>query len=209
MIARNDFLSIYGLYLFDPSIFDLFLVPSGMNKDDVVDNLVIELAELEVLYPDPNFMKKAIGAWSRKQLPAWEKLFATEHFDYNPIWNKDGVIVEEFEEERENSNSSSRSGNNVTSTNGGSESLVSAYNENGYHPSDKTIVGNEDNNVYAEDAKGSGNEKVSHKNTRTETGNIGVTTTQKMIEEEREVDKFLTTNYIINEFKNRFCLLIY
>lgn len=40
-------------------------------------------------------------------------------------------------------------------------------------------------------------------------GNIGVTTTQKMIEEERKVSRFDMNDVIIQEFKNTFCLLIY
>lgn len=40
-------------------------------------------------------------------------------------------------------------------------------------------------------------------------GNIGVTTTQKMIKEQREVVKFNLSDYIIDEFKRRFCLMIY
>lgn len=40
-------------------------------------------------------------------------------------------------------------------------------------------------------------------------GNIGVTTTQQMIKEQREVVKFNLSDYIIDEFKRRFCLLIY
>lgn len=40
-------------------------------------------------------------------------------------------------------------------------------------------------------------------------GNIGVTTTQKMIEEERRVSEFDLEHVIIQEFKKEFCLLIY
>ena len=40
-------------------------------------------------------------------------------------------------------------------------------------------------------------------------GNIGVTTSQKMIEEERRVSEFNIADYIIDSFKKRFCLLIY
>lgn len=40
-------------------------------------------------------------------------------------------------------------------------------------------------------------------------GNIGVTTTQQMINEQREVVKFNLSDYIIDEFKRRFCLMIY
>lgn len=44
---------------------------------------------------------------------------------------------------------------------------------------------------------------------RRETGNIGVTTTQQMIKEEREVDQFNIYDYIVQSFKRRFCLLVY
>lgn len=40
-------------------------------------------------------------------------------------------------------------------------------------------------------------------------GNIGVTTTQQMIDEERRVVQFNIIDHIIDDFKRRFCLLIY
>lgn len=40
-------------------------------------------------------------------------------------------------------------------------------------------------------------------------GNIGVTTTQQLINEQREVDKFNLYDIITNEFKMRFCILVY
>ena len=41
-------------------------------------------------------------------------------------------------------------------------------------------------------------------------GNIGVTTSQQMLEQELEVaPKLNITNYIVDSFKKRFCLLVY
>ena len=40
-------------------------------------------------------------------------------------------------------------------------------------------------------------------------GNIGVTTTQKLIREQRQVVEFNISDYIIESFIKRFCLLIY
>lgn len=45
--------------------------------------------------------------------------------------------------------------------------------------------------------------------TRIEQGNIGITTTQQMINEEREVDKFNLMDYIIKEFTHEFCIMCY
>ena len=40
-------------------------------------------------------------------------------------------------------------------------------------------------------------------------GNIGITTTQKLIREQREIDLFNIYDIIIEEFKMRFCILVY
>jgi hypothetical protein len=81
-------MSILTLYNYDNSIFDNFLLPEGVVKDDVVNNLLMELAELELIYGSPSMMKTAIGFWSKKELPVWTKLAATTKFEYNPIWNQ-------------------------------------------------------------------------------------------------------------------------
>lgn len=52
---------------------------------------------------------------------------------------------------------------------------------------------------------------IDHNNKREfyKRGNQGVTTTQQMIREEQGLAKFNIDDYIINEFKKRFCILIY
>ena len=40
-------------------------------------------------------------------------------------------------------------------------------------------------------------------------GNIGVTTTQKLIKEQRQIDLFNLYDIILDEFKMRFCILVY
>ena len=87
-------LSIMGMYDYDNTILDLMQIPEGINKDTLKENLLMEAAELELLYSNFGFLKQAIGSWSRKQLPVWEELLATTQYEYNPIWNKDGTITE-------------------------------------------------------------------------------------------------------------------
>lgn len=40
-------------------------------------------------------------------------------------------------------------------------------------------------------------------------GNIGVTTTQQMIEQERNISEFNIYDYIVRSFKRRFCIMLY
>lgn len=65
------------------------------------------------------------------------------------------------------------------------------------------------NNVLSETGNNTETEDVTNTDTIRRTGNIGTTTTQSMILEERNVDQFSTIKYIVNSFKKRFCLLVY
>ena len=87
-------LDLLGLYNYHPSLFDEFDIPEQLDKTVLTENLLMESAEMEVIYPDADFMQMAIGSWSRKMLHVWEELYATTQYEYNPIWNKDGTIKE-------------------------------------------------------------------------------------------------------------------
>ena len=52
-------MSVLGLYNYDDSIFDSMAFPELMTeteKTDTINNIILECAELEVLYTDPAFM---------------------------------------------------------------------------------------------------------------------------------------------------------
>lgn len=66
--------------------------------------------------------------------------------------------------------------------------------------------GSETNNVSRETSDSNTGETTHEQR---ETGNIGVTMTQQMIIAEREIAMFNIIDFIINDFKERFCLRIY
>ena len=86
-MGRAANLSPLGLYHWDQTIFDLMQIPSALNRDTLIDNLLAETAELEVLYPNPVVFKNLVGVWSAKQLDIWNRLYATTQYEYNPIEN--------------------------------------------------------------------------------------------------------------------------
>lgn len=218
-------LSILGLYQYSPDVFDLFKLPVGVSLDSVRDNILMELAELELIYPSGAFMKTAIGIWSEKQLPVWEKLYATTELEYNPIHNYDRT--EEWTEQetgnRNESRTQSQESNGESSgtvQNSGADTVkndVSAFNETAYTPKEMqtttlgTVNTSSGTAKQKTDITDDTDENSSRNNTRTGRtfGNIGVTTTQQMIEAERNVVKFNIVDYIVEDFKQRFCLLIY
>lgn len=86
-MGRAVNLSPLGLYNWDSSIFDLMQIPEALNKENLIQNLLAETAELEVLYPNPVVFKNLVGIWSVKQLDIWNRLYATTQYEYNPIEN--------------------------------------------------------------------------------------------------------------------------
>ncbi len=206
----NITMSVMGLYNYDNTLFSTMQVPEGVDRDNIlVPNLLAELAELEVLYTDPEIMKTLINVWSRKQLPVWEKLQATVNLEYNPIYNKDGYYEETENTERENSNSTTDNISATVTDAGTNLNQVSAFNSNTFENREKDSLNNSRTESQTNTGTSSGTESGEVTRSRHEYGNIGVTTTQQMINEEREVVKFNMVNYIIEDFKQRFCILVY
>lgn len=220
-------LSLLGLYKYRPQVLDELALPEALEKDrdQIMGNLLMETAELEILFPDPDFLKEAIGVWSRKQVPVWTELYETTQYEYNPIWNKDGTVTEletrdlkgtadrDHLETRDLAGTSS--GETVAS--GTDKSYVFGYNsdtaaqdreatsESGTTDSvESTSTG-----TVRHDENEATTDTGTIKHERIEQGNIGVTTTQAMIREQRDVVKFNIFDVIIQDFKQRFCILVY
>ena len=71
---RGEWLSLLGLYRYDPSILDELVLPDAVDRSDLIDNLLVETAELEIIYPEPEIMRQIIGSWSRARLAVWNRV---------------------------------------------------------------------------------------------------------------------------------------
>ena len=117
----------------------------------------------------------------------WEKLYATLHFDYNPIWNVDGTesrnITRRLNQDKNETTNTNRE-TNVVSDN--TNNSTYGFNSPDPVPSGKTEHTGKQNETEGNNfiATNVNNETVT--DTFTRGGNIGVTTTQKMISEERD-----------------------
>lgn len=95
-------------------------LPAGVDKDDLVSNILLRGGEFEVLYSDPVFMQAAIGPWLRKWQRTIEKWVTALSIKYDPLYNYDRT--EEWTDDRVDSRIHSR-------TNDSSESLDRIMNE--------------------------------------------------------------------------------
>ena len=209
------FLSIMGMYEYDPSVFDGLDAPSYtdpdtqelivVDKDKLVQNILMECAELEIVYPSFDTMKLAIGVWSASEFYTWTKLFASTLYKYNPIWNVDANV--------EHTNRVAGSDNrSIIHYNTISPNTTDTHSVQGFNETDWAAAEKDDHTGSVSD-NGNVTDNASDDHTTTfkerRTGNIGVTTTQKMLQEERELAEFSIINYITMSFKKRFCLMIY
>lgn len=208
-----------------------------LNTDALLTELLAQSGELEFIYPNPDIARKIIAAWALINAERWQRLYNTMWFSYNPIWNKDGTTTRTETETRNLSATdkgtvtnigSGKETRNLTTTdtpsiNTTETEKVAGYNSNDFVNSNQklTETGGENSRLDTGTVENSANANSNSTNTKTdtgtitrtysdrETGNIGVTETQTMIQDERAVVNFNMTQIIINDFISRFCLLVY
>lgn len=230
-------LSILGLFNHNPDIFDDMEIPTAADITDDADkvsdpfipdksNLIayicMQYAELEVVYADPVIMKQMIKIWSEVHNPTWCALYNTLLYAYNPIWNKDGLYTEtrnlhgtDYRTAGLTETDNYTVTGMATTHTGSVTHNVTGFDTNSLQPESSDVPNTTDSTSGSTtNTKGtSGTDKHDTSDTgtvtRRETGNIGVTTTQKMIEEQRELVRFNLYETIAEDFKEQFCVMIY
>lgn len=190
------------IYNFDPSIFDGVEFPSNISVQDFVDSLLMQCGEMPVLYSSPPLLKSLIQVWSNISQYSWNRLAATLTAEYNPIENYDRM-----EEWQDNSINNSRYTNSTNNTsNGSTKEQVYGYN-NLQTPADNSASTSASTSADTSDS--AGNTTITGSRKGRAHGNIGVTTTQEMLESERRVAMFNFYDAVIRDFQKRFLIWVY
>ena len=223
-------LSVAGLYNYDNTVLDPIInsMPVDSIKDALRDMLLAECAELEVIYPTPSVFKSILSAWCVYRKKMWLDMWNTTNLDYNPINNYDRTETETIKTDRTGTANTSGSNTNthsestgVTGQNGTVTRTENRYGFNsttvdvpvgkvtetpGTYTSSETISS-------SDNATNKGNSSIDENESITRSlrnyGNIGVTTTQEMIQQQRDIIQFDFIENVVNEFKAKFCLMVY
>ena len=168
---------------------DLFYqlqLPAGVSKQTLIGNIVMKGGEFPVIWANPNFVQRMIGIWSRKMKPTFDRWVKTLAIDYEPLYNYD-----RFEEYQDTET-------NEASASGTTTRAVTGYDSNTLQTNDQTT-----------DSSGADNERnLEHKAHLY--GNIGVTTSQQMLEAEMDVSRrFNIYDLMAEEFLNEFCVRVW
>ena len=227
-------LSILGLYTINPNLFNDLELPNSVESDTLTWKILEETAEMEALYPDPDYMQQSIQRWSRSRIESWNRIAETLNTEYNPIWNKDANISETRiygQQERSSvygqQQNTTAYGARSTTQNIGARSAdnteqVTGFNSETLETSTKTTATQAAATDSASEVAhtdtltaGSHTDTLTDKThtdtiTHTEQGNIGVTTSQQMIEAEMKLrEQYNIYEIIAAEFKAKFCLMVY
>lgn len=180
-------ISIVAVYNYDNTVFDELELPDDADRETIIEKIMIDNAELSLVYTDPDTVKQLIGNWSKIHSDNWSRILEALEAEYSPIENYDRY--EDFTD----------TGSSSTQQSTGTTRKVAGWNN------DSSLTPSE-----GVDSSGSGsasntNHRIGHLH-----GNIGVTTAQQMISEEVKLRSSVTLAEVISKsFKNNFCIQIY
>ena len=226
---------------YNNDLFGLLNLPPGIDKDTLVNNIMLRGGEFEVVYSNPDFYKSAIGLWSNKHYRTFEKWINALNIEYNPLENYDrmeewsdsgsrtntGTVSDSGSRTNTGTQSTETTGNDNFTGSGNSTSSdeISAYNSNSFQ-NDKKNTTNSSNSSETNTTTNStrtDNLSESNSNTRTDNlsektnsdrkgrahGNIGVTTSQQMLQSELDIAKWNIYEKITDLFLSEFCIMVY
>lgn len=211
------------------SVFDSMVLPEGIEREVLIGSIILRCQEFELLYSDPDFLIPAVGVWSRKNYRTFDKWVKALDIEYDPLYNYDRT--EEYTDthtgssNRTGSFNTSGSGsntltNNLTDTN--ADTLThseKAYNDTNYVGTTQdqsngsiTRTGTA-SNALSNSNQGSDSDQSSDSYTNVHKarlfGNIGVTTSQQMLQSELDIARWNLYEHIADLFCNEFCIMVY
>lgn len=214
-------LNLIALYNYDNTLLDDLEIPSGLDRNACIDLLLTETAGFNMIYPDPAMFKQRLDTWNTRRMPIWLKLWETTQYEYDPIANYDRTETHTETISHTGTDSTQRTDQTthtgtVSNQNSATDTTKkTGYNSDTLQTTEQTeYSGNStDTNNLTDSSQGSSTLTRNLQDSVTRSirayGNIGVTTTQQMIEAERESVKFDMYKVICDDFIDAFCVFTY
>lgn len=187
------------MVLWDGDLFDDIMLPSGMDKTTVVNQIMLDNGLLEVIYPEHDLLKGLIKAHFLARQLDYQRLWEAVSQTYNPLYNLDRTnTLTEWTERTENT-----TGNTTTNANQSTEQKVSAFDSSTYQPSEQMAGKTSDTTDATTDSQG----QDVHTLEAHEEGSIGVITPQDMLRREFNIRKdWNIYKFISMDFRDNFMI---
>lgn len=196
--------SLMGLMAWNKTLLtDNLHVPSGIDVKTVADFIVYDCAELEIYISNPDVLGDAIDKWSSVMLPYWENVYKTEKEmkEINVTAGKAETYTRDSTRTPDLTVSSqidTALTDNVTDV-----KSVAGFNSDSVTIAEKNTVDSETSNNTNSDTTTTGNEKINEKVTRNYTDGV------QGLKAWGDLKYSNTMMKICEDFKERFCLLVY
>ena len=211
------------------SVFELMTMPEGIDKETLIGAIMLRCQEFALLYSDPDFLISAVNIWSRKNYRTFDKWVKALDISYDPLFNYDRT--EEYTDTHNGKFSNSgTSGNtrtdNLTMTNNLADTndvttthSEKAYNDSKYVGTTQDVVDQDESHTGTVTNTGSVTDSASATNEGSDEytdihkarlyGNIGVTTSQQMLQSELDIARWNLYEHIADLFCEEFCIMVY
>lgn len=227
-------ITLYGMMtymkeLYDIDIFGEITLPEGIDRDALIDVILHESGEFEVLYPDGNFLKNMISNFFATHYWTFDKWAKAIELEYNPIENYDRQEDETVNITDHATGSTINSGEQTSdSTTKDTHKFrtevndnISAFNSSTMQPNTTSTsisegLDGDNNKIETEMSETSSGTSTSENDGTSDTirtsrihGNIGVTTSQQMLESEFKIARFNLYQQINDLFADNLLITVY
>lgn len=202
-------LSLAGMWTIDNTIFDTFKLPSGIDKDTVINSILWESAELEVVLTSPESFKFALKAWSEKRFATWERIWKVLNVDYKPLENYNRTETHNINREKTGEYSDTNSGTETYTPNNTHTTSKTGFDSGQPRQTEQLEHTGEDVTATTGTGAGTSGENETVDETIKAFGNIGVMSSQTMLLQEVEVAQNNMIEIIVQEFIDSFCIMVY
>lgn len=197
--------TLIGCYQFfnnaGDNLFSKLTVPETVNVDVLTSNILFRGGEFEVQYANPFTLKDMIELWSKKNAATFDRWVSALAIEYAPLENYDRqeswTDTGHMEGETVSDGTSSASASN--------EDKISAFDSSAYSPKEKTETSS---STSAEDTVTTETDNTNVRTGRAH-GNIGVTTSQQMLESELDLGYWNLYERMTDLFLKEFVIPVY
>ena len=198
-------MTLIGMYNYDNTLFANLTMPEGIEKDNVINCLLLQGGEFEVQHGNPVFIHDAMAIWSGTYYDTMDRWIKALAIEYAPLENYDRM--EHWTDELDGTGSSNSTGTLDNTTTEETERTKSAFDSSTYQPYDK-VNGRTVSDTDSTDRTNTTVSNDSEHNGRIH-GNIGVTTSQQMLLQELDLGYWNLYQRITQLFLQEFVIPIY
>lgn len=211
------------------SIINHMELPAGIDKETLLGSIILRCQEFELLYPDKDFFLMSVKLWSKKHYRTFEKWVKALSLQYDPIANYDrteeitdthsGTFNRSGNTSGSGTNSNTRTDDLTTTTDTTTTDTAAGFNSSTFENRNQEVIDNSNtqtgtvvdagSNSFSNNDSANGSDSFTDKHTARIKGNIGVTTTQQMLQSELELARFNLYDQIADLFCQEFCIMVY